>query len=401
MNPKLLYLPTILTVVAGGIWLVSQQREIVAIERKNAQLLEKTGPARAATGSPARQKRPTWQQLTEKAKSGTLDNRALQQLAGDFQSMTAEQVVVALDEIGTMNLPEKTRSDLEWNLLIQLARKDPQQTLNRLGTPQENDAPTLQSVRSTAFKSFHQSDPAASMRWLDDQIAAGSFEAKALNGMNQVRIEFETLLVQKQFADDPAASETRIAVMSAEDARETLRRSATAIKPEQQAAFAEMVRGQLPEVEQLEIFARLSAERCEDLPSVSEYLNRISATPVERLACVKHTAQYRFEQLSLQKSVTPEQLDGVREWIRSQTPEASDRLTGEMLSNIEPSDGGLDFTALSKLAERYHQSSGSDDLLEAFLKSESAKFHPEEANRLAAKIRDPQRRAEILTQLNK
>ncbi len=59
----------------------------------------------------------------------------------------------------------------------------------------------------------------------------------------------------------------------------------------------------------------------------------------------------------------------------------------------------LDYAAASELALHYHQTSGNDDVLIAFLDKVSGSEKTDQARALAAKITDAKRREEILKKL--
>jgi hypothetical protein len=74
-------------------------------------------------------------------------------------------------------------------------------------------------------------------------------------------------------------------------------------------------------------------------------------------------------------------------------------MTGEALAEASQDSEEFGFAQASKLALEYHQSSGNDEVLIAFLESYAARSNLEEALPLAEKISDPQKREEILEQL--
>jgi hypothetical protein len=87
-------------------------------------------------------------------------------------------------------------------------------------------------------------------------------------------------------------------------------------------------------------------------------------------------------------------LDKARAWGASQSPGVVDQATGEALA--ETLGRGKDFKTASELALKYHESSGNDEVLAAFLKSiEVQSTAADEAMPLIDKIKDPALREEI------
>jgi hypothetical protein len=76
-----------------------------------------------------------------------------------------------------------------------------------------------------------------------------------------------------------------------------------------------------------------------------------------------------------------------------------DKVTGEAIADAAQDGGEFDFEDASKLALKYHRSSGNDEVLIAFLESFAARSNLEEALPLVDKISNPARRAEILKRL--
>lgn len=77
-----------------------------------------------------------------------------------------------------------------------------------------------------------------------------------------------------------------------------------------------MIREHLPEEEQVNIFADLAARKVRfgGYATVSEYLNRIQATPVERSACLLKAGGGMIQYLARKKKITQADLESLSAW---------------------------------------------------------------------------------------
>jgi hypothetical protein len=138
----------------------------------------------------------------------------------------------------------------------------------------------------------------------------------------------------------------------------------------------------------------------DDYSALTECMNRIEATSEERAACVEKTADSRFL-VSDQKKITRDDIEKLREWAKSQSPEVADRATGMALANSLRRDGKMEYSDIAALAVEYHNASGSDDVLVPLLKDWQSRQdeNKEQARALAGKISNEEVRHEILRQL--
>jgi hypothetical protein len=159
-----------------------------------------------------------------------------------------------------------------------------------------------------------------------------------------------------------------------------------------------MVRDQVPAKEQAETLAQQASRLVGDegYAKVTGFMDRIAATPAERVACVEQAAESRIRSISYQKKVTREDLDTLREWAKTQAPDSTDRVTGKALVTSIQGGGKMDFAEASELAVHYHEASGNDDVLASFLDGHAARSNKDQARVLAGKITDAERREEIL-----
>jgi hypothetical protein len=168
-------------------------------------------------------------------------------------------------------------------------------------------------------------------------------------------------------------------------------------------AFAKLVRSQVPADEQADTLAQQAYRLVFDggYSKVTEYLDRIEATPAERAKCAEEAAKWKLWDQD-DKKVTRENLDEMREWVTTQAPEALASITGKYLGEAVEGHHKMEFSEAADLALQYNQISGNDDVLTNFLESlipSDGTLHWEEARALAEKITDEKRREEILKRI--
>lgn len=241
--------------------------------------------------------------------------------------------------------------------------------------------------------------------WLDQQIAAGKFESKALDGKSPTLLQFEGTLIKSLFTSDPEAAGKRLGALPEGQRVETLQRLQlfrfNQVKLEDQKAFAKLVRDQLPENQQGNVLAQLAATTVQQggYPAVDAFLNRIEATPTERGTTAETTAGIKLRNLAMEKNnLTSEDIDSMRGWVDSQAPGTADSTTGKALANATQGEA-LKFEDAAALALQYYESTSNDDVLVSFLGSVQARQHKEYARSLAGKIADETRRTKVLENL--
>ena len=196
-----------------------------------------------------------------------------------------------------------------------------------------------------------------------------------------------------QILPPPAAADQRVKVLS--------QHPFEWLKEENYLAFATLVREQVPENERMPLIAGQATflRSRGGYAEVTRYMDRIAATPAERVACVEQMARSVTQAIIHEKPMTREDLETLREWTTRQAPDSTGRITGKALADAMRYGRKLDFATASELALHYHQASGNDDVLISFLDDSSGSENTEQARALAAKITDAKRREEILKKL--
>lgn len=313
-----------------------------------------------------------------------------------FETLSNEEILAALGEVSKLELG--SRRVLEEILARVLVRNDPGFALEHLISRSSERREGVTMQLESGLKMWALKDPLAAGAWFDREVEKSNFGSKRLDGRSGKRIIFETALLLGLIDADPAAAAARLAAIPEDRRGGPLNEYANQpIAAEKQLAFAKLVtESQTPEAARriLENQAAILVG-VDGLSETSDFLTRIGATPEERAACAEAAANRGLTGLSYRTKITRTQVDELRTWIQSEAPEALDRATGTAIGGI----GVMDFSEVAALAVAYHESSGNDDVLCAFLGSWNAKEHPAEARLLAAKIADEKRREEILRHL--
>jgi len=415
------FLPPILALAICGAWIGSQRKSIANLERQSSLLRKEIealhngnsaddSSRSSAPGKEIRDKSPiNWKKIAAKIEesqnSGMGDMRTMMRLSQRLMSMTKDELTAALEEIDSLDLSETSRMVLESMLIGPLIEKDPEFALNKFIDRINAEQGGIQWQLSRAFGEWAKKNPAAATAWFDKQIAAGTFESKSLDGKSQQRMWFEAAMIGTMLATNLEAASLRIAALPEDQRREVLQHHAlSSLKQEDQLAYAKLVRQSLPERDGVACIASSvsrTAYASDDCAALTEGMNRIEATPAERAACVEQAAENRFNRLSNNRKITRDDIEKLREWAKSQSPELADRATGKALATSLKRQGKTEYSEIAALAVGYHDASGSDDVLVPLLNDWQSRQdeNKEPARALAGRISDEKVRNEILKNL--
>jgi hypothetical protein len=422
-----LFIPPVAALALAGTWLAIQHQAITTLEQQSAAL-HKAIAARSSDASAespntkpadptkaANTKEPIdWKKLAaqfteiRQARS-TSDTRPLMRFRQRLQAMSKQELVAALDEIAALDCPTETREMLEAMICSPLVEKDPELALtkfidrfhDRNGFPYGNNVLPTWMQLPYAMQKWAEKDPASASAWFDQQIAAGKFDSKSIDGRSRSRESFEAFFLETQLGTDPEAAGRRLAAMP-EDQRDAVLAgiSYQPLKDEEQLAFATLVREQVSKENQAPTLAEQASNLFgkKDYAKVTEFLDRIQATPAERTASVEQVAESSIQTISHQSKITREDIDTLREWVNAQAPESTGRTTGRALANALQGSHKLEFSEAAELAAQYHDASDNDDVLYSFLRNSwsVAGENKEQARILVGKISDAKRREERL-----
>ena len=416
MKPTILIPPVLALVVVAG-WIGNERRMISTLEKESAALKEHlalrssdSGPDVASanpksTGKQTGKEPIDWKKIAAQIaeargnNGGMGDMRAMIRLQQRLQELSIDELASALDEVAALDLNDETRQQLEMMLIGPLCQKDPEFALNRYIDRVADQRGGMSWQLANAMKEWMKKEPEKAVGWFDQQIAAGKFDSKSLDGKSQSRMQFEGAVISTLLTTDTAAAAARLKLLPEDQRADVLRNNTgNGVKEKDQLAFANLVREQLPEKDQAQTLAQQASQKAwsEGYTKIDEYLDRIEATPAERAVCVEEAAESKIQRISQNKKISREDIDSLREWATKQSPNTLDQVTGSALATATQSNQKMEFSEAAELATQYHQASGNDDVLIKFLNSGSAYSHKEEAIALAAKITDPKRREEIL-----
>ena len=419
MKPRF-FIPPVIALVIVASW-IGRERSSICLLEKESIVLKAAHVSRSSGSEPdvVVSKSKSADRLTKENAPINLKKMAAQLAemgdsfsGGEMQSydrlvekltaLSREELTAALDEIATLDVPDKSRQRLQSLVLWPLCEKDPEYALTHYFSLMEDQNVRMSSQLASAMAGWAGKNPAAATAWFDQQIAAGKFESKSLDGKSEARMRFEGSLIVALNSTDPAAALARLKSLPEDHRADSLKGTGYDIKEESQLAYANLIRNGLPEKAQTDYFEWQIqiGLRAKAFTEITEYLDRIKATPAERAICVQQAAENKIQQLSRSKKVTREDLDAMREWATSQAPGTTDKVTGIVLARSTQANQPLEYPEAAALATQYHEASGNDEVLIGFLMACNPKNGFKESARvLAQKISDVKKRDEILNLL--
>jgi hypothetical protein len=414
------FIPPLLALVVIGIWNTRQTRAIAVMEHDSREILrvirdEETRLAdmpkrpRAGKVSPSAVAAAiNWKEIpakiSENAPGGEAERlRAVISLQQRLKSMTRDELIAALDDIEVMGLDHAERAELVAMIAAELAKKDTEYALDRFVDELEEDPNGLGWQLGDAFGKWAERDPAAATAWFDKQIAAGKFESRSLDGRSEMRSLFEAGVLPELLTSDLEAAGKRLLALPEDQRREVLEQLPfTDLGPNARKDYAALVRQLVPEDERPGSFANIATQLVEDggnYQKVSDFLDAVQATAAERAVSARQAAATQLELLGEDGKINAGTVDELRTWLEVQAPGKTDTITGKALAEAAQEGGDFNYDQAAELVLRYHQSSGNDAVLVAFLEGFSARSNLEEAEALVNKISDPKLRQPFLDEL--
>lgn len=404
--------------LAVGTWLVSQRHSIARLEQQNAGLqsrLAENGmaPTEGKRATPIistlDQKPINWVEVARQLGMGEGEG-FLQtglglktRLKETLDAMSIAELESSLDEIALAGLSEVDLDVLERTLGSLLLEKDPERGLTKYIDRLHDDPFTW--ILPAAFGEWVLADPAKAEAWFDQQIAAGKFDSRLLNGFPSTRFLFEhelTLALLKQSAESAGRrlaafpENQRIKVLQGVDAGSTIYKDEARHRP-----FAEVLRQQLPDEDRLDVISWPLIDRGETgtigYPAVNAYFSRIAATPAEVDACVLAVAgEGRFPRESDNVFDTrPADLVALREWVMKKSPELVDEATALALKNIVNLSGSK-LPQWADNALRLHEAGAGDEVLIPVIEAHNAKEHKDLILTLIRQLSEGEERSRYL-----
>jgi hypothetical protein len=414
---KLLHFaPSVLALAICATWLVSQRRSIKTLEEENTRLLEEATPARASSSSGNDQTSRTngntrsddWKKVAAalgdiEGRDRLPDMRNTKRLEQLILEMDAPGIIAALGELDALELPDSSRRELQRMLLDALARKSPGLACQHFIEKANGQPATLTWPLKQAFEKWLKSEPGAANAWLDQQLAAGTLDGKSLDGKDPVRLQMQAASLYSLIASDPAAAMRRMSDLPPDQRKDMLLGSHYRVAEKDHEVFADLVRSSLPKEDHSKVLSsqlELSGNQ-DDLTRMSSYLSRIDATREERVACMEVATLSHFTLMPRERQVTREDFDQFHRWAGSIDPDSADMVTGTALAVTLSSGKNVSFDEVAGIASDYHRAGAGDDILVAFIEQSVANddVSKDKAREVAMKIRDLERREEILEQL--
>ncbi len=319
-------IPPVIALSLAGIWIANQHQSISALKDATAALQKQFAAARSSSTDPADAKSAAAIQATKNQKpldwkkvgallvksdrgTGMEDLRSVIPFKQRLQAMSQAELIAALDEVATLDLPAVSLASLEQALLEALTVIDPELALARFtdripviskGTPW-----LLAKLQFTnTFKDWATKDPAKAVAWFDQQIAAGKFDSKSLDPKSQICEHFEGALIGALLGTTPAAASHRLGAIPADQRAQFLRQNLVGkLNRENYQAFAKLVREQVPERGQIGLFTQ-QAQRLgsrESYAEITAFMDRIHCHPcrasgVCRASCgIENPVDWRWE----------------------------------------------------------------------------------------------------------
>ncbi|MDB6079562.1 MAG: polymerase, sigma-24 subunit, subfamily [Akkermansiaceae bacterium] len=361
------------------------------------------GPARKAPVIVPTAAKVDWRKLI--AMQGAAGGSAVQRgafyddLQKKFAAMSAEDLAEGLDQILSMNLPED-QGHIGGLLVAALLEKDPRLAYARFAKV-SSDNNEIYFRLADGMKQWAQSDGVTATAWLDEQIKAGRFDSKALDGHSDLP-RFEAALLSTLLKADPSAARARLAAMSVEERTSILGNYLPMlhIPVGREAELAGLIRSQLPADQTTNAMASAAASMVHrrGFDGIAKFMDDSQATAGERQAMVTESVAMKLGIYGVENG-EPNSGDGLaaidkaRAWAEREAPGSADTATGQALGLLLTRN--YPFQESASVALHYLETTGSDGVLAAFLNTPSAQKNPQQVIDLLPKIADPKVREEI------
>lgn len=390
MKPFYLLPPTV--ALLGSIWFLSRSQEEASTLRTEIRSMKQSleqaknlPPAKPAPGAkatatdgstgPAEEadKPLTVEELAVLARSsragGMVDLRAMMSLQTRLMKLTAADLSRLIQETGDSNLSAQNKENVQQTLTQLLSQKDPRAAVIAMAEDAQkaggNDRNAWQF--NHLFQRWAEKDLKAAAAWYDAEIAAGKFENKSLNEVNETRVQIESSLFSSLLEEDPAAARSRLEQLPPEERKTALNRAfSLPSSPEAQLAYTDMVRQLIPEEDQPELLGRMggSVVRNGDLKGVTEYLDRIQASADVRSATALTAAQSK---LNYGETITEENSTTWRQWVQETAPEEAPKILGKVLGSNQFKEGSIE--SMTALLPKISPPGQQDQVTAAFIEA--------------------------------
>ena len=337
-----------------------QQQQIMRV--KNDRTTQRSSLASSiVTG-----KSINWKKFGAMKRSGqAVMTRASLQVRRALLDMSVAELLAQLDAIDALAESSEQKTELQILVIHSLLPKAPQMILDRFGECLRDESNRdMNQMLSQAFSHLLSQDAAAAIEWMDNQVIAGTFESKALDGSDGKRQPFETALIQHCLKDDMDLASKRLKDM------------APALR--------------------LQVLGKGSHLMAFDggCERMSRLFQAIEASPAERGAITKEIVGFQLLVTNWEGDGAATVVQTMRAWMQQEAPEEAERMTGKGLGLF----GRQKFDEAASLALQYQQSSGNDTALIGFLEV-AGSDNRDAALALTEKINDAATRERVRNQI--
>lgn len=405
-------LPPLAAAVVVGVWIGVQRSAVTQQRRAVAELHERIRAAENPDGKGFQRRPPSaaagrdrfegkdgridWMavlhQLQSRGGESTLtDIRTSLRLHERFNAWSAAELADALHEIRNLDIDDADRLKLEQQLAGPLGNKDPGMTMELLGHRIRDGGGWWLAGAMTEWVG---SDPAAAIAWLDRAVDNGTFASKSLSNDNGARRQFEAIVLRDLINTGAPGAEARIAALGGNERRDVFSRLATEwVDPDR---YVSLVRGSSDDpAAATRIIASAAASKAQvgGYAQATAFLDGGRVTGPERREAVAESAIRRIQHLARRTTIGTADIDEMREWVKVQSPGTEDRLTGQAIARTM---AGGEAVAGIPLVLGYHNASGNDEVLAAFIREGRRLAWKDQAAALVKNIGDPALRRELM-----
>ena len=371
-----------------------------AKERAAEQVSTEPGPSVEVQGlDPERSLLELALEVAQNHQKGVRSSELNELMNSLLAKASAEELEALALQIEEMDADTRVRSAMLKTCLGRLAVFHPDRAL-KLGV----GSPLIDLSRDAVryflhFDKWMKKDPGEAMTWFDGEVAAGSFEPKALGGKPEAQTFFEINVVSHLLSTDPRSARERLLTLPEEMRELCFRRGQLHQMAEtEDAAIAELVREFHPPEKQAEMMGPVASSlaRGGGYERVSSFIRNIEASDAEREAIVERTACRQLISSGVLRGIpSDEDISNLQEFARSQVPDKTDYITGRALGSF--SRMNRNYAAAAGMVRDLHTANPNDELLVGFLqKRPRTEQDCETARQLAALIRDETRREAAL-----
>lgn len=328
------------------------------------------------------------------------------QLERQLLRMSADELIASVAEVEAMDLPQEEKTGIIHAIRNVLAQKDPQWILEQAMVMVDGKLEATSWPIEKAIASWASENPSAAIAWLDTEASRGAINEEIRgNGGPNVRVILESCLLSSLLGSSVDAAHARVAAMPDELKNRVLdfmSRNPMITRQGNEVAFGVLIQELAPEDLSGKIIAGQAYNLInhESFDKLTDFMNRMDATPDVRHALVKMASNATFQRrLHYEFDVGIEQIDKLRDWAAQQAPDAVDAATATALDACLMQRDGENFDDISKLAVHYHDAGASDEVLLGILNSWHTRGHEEMALQLATKIRDDVARSQVIQKL--